>query len=251
MLFVKRLLQAPSVAYYTLNVVFTPSDAQDATCTLTYNGQSYTSTSATVEAGTVISYSISHSKYGNTSGTITMDGNKTLTCSGTTTETRFNQPTLTADGTLGGNYFAVYADSHYSTSSSYVTWHAVDGNANTDWLSKTITSSKPEVNFILYNPDALRIESIEIINRHNSNCGYTAGSVLASNTNSNYTTIKSGFTNSNTTKLSPWTIQVGDSNYYKYIRLHFTAYSGTGAPGACQINLNAYTASYSWTIAIS
>ncbi len=84
-LFVNRLLQASAKIYYTLNVVFTPSDAQSATCTLTYDGQAHSATSATAEAGTVITYSISDTKYGSATGTVTMDSDKTLTCTGTTT----------------------------------------------------------------------------------------------------------------------------------------------------------------------
>lgn len=85
MLFVKRLLQAPSKTYYTLNLVFTPLDAQSATCILTYDGQAHSATSATVEVGTVITYSINSTKYGVASGTVTMNADTTLTCTGTTT----------------------------------------------------------------------------------------------------------------------------------------------------------------------
>ena len=76
----KKLLMADAKVYYTLTVV---TDPVSATCTLTYNGLSYTTKSATVEAGTVISYSVYHATYGTTTGTITMDSDKTLTCNGT------------------------------------------------------------------------------------------------------------------------------------------------------------------------
>ena len=75
----KALLMA-NAKYYTLTVSTNPASA---TCTLTYGGNSYSSKTATVKKGTIISYSVYHSTYGTTTGNITMDSDKTLTCEGT------------------------------------------------------------------------------------------------------------------------------------------------------------------------
>lgn len=65
---------------YTLTVVTSPASA---TCTLTYDGTSYSTKQVTVKAGTVVSYSVYHSTYGTTSGSVTMNRDKILTCTGT------------------------------------------------------------------------------------------------------------------------------------------------------------------------
>ena len=76
----KLLLATKGTTYYTLTVSTNPSSA---TCTLSYDGTSYEGKSISVPSGTEISYSIYHSTYGTTTGTITMDADKTLSCTGT------------------------------------------------------------------------------------------------------------------------------------------------------------------------
>jgi hypothetical protein len=92
---------------YTLTVSTNPNNA---TCTLTYGGSSYSSKSATVASGTVINYSVYHSIYGTTTGSITMNSNKTLTCTGASSTTSKYQldsdlqivgsPSITSDGLM-------------------------------------------------------------------------------------------------------------------------------------------------------
>ena len=64
-----HLLNA-STMQYTLTVV---TDPVSATCTLTANGVSSSAKTLTVDAGTVISYSVYHATYGTTTGNITMN----------------------------------------------------------------------------------------------------------------------------------------------------------------------------------
>lgn len=108
---------------YTLTVSTNPSNA---TCTLTYGGSSYSSKSATVASGTVINYSVYHSTYGTTTGSITMNSNKTLTCTGASSTTSKYQldsdlqilgsPSITSDGLMTNISASNYVDTNYAAS---------------------------------------------------------------------------------------------------------------------------------------
>ena len=78
---------ATPVSYYTLTVT---SNIDSAQCTLTYDGVSHSSRTATVPEGTVISYSMYSSTYGTTSGNVTMDSNKTLDFTGTSRNVEYS-----------------------------------------------------------------------------------------------------------------------------------------------------------------
>lgn len=244
MLFVKRLLQAPSVAYYTLNVVFTPSDAQDAICTLTYDGQAHSATSATVEAGTVISYSIYSSKYGSASGTVTMDADKTLTCTGTTTSTpeTFTRPNLTSNGTIGVDEFAVAASTTYSN--TYSAYKAVDGDTSTAWRGTSLGSY-----ITIFSKKPLLVTAFSLTNvRVNAGQWYKTGFISASNDNSNYinlanwTNTVSGYTTTN--------VPISTSNFYKYFRVGYSTINSGQTSGFSEIGITAtyLKETYSWVI---
>ena len=91
---------ALGVKEYTLTVTTNPAAA---TCTLTYDGVSYSTKTAKVKAGTVISYSVYHSTYGTTSGSITMDSDKTLNCNGTYSSSTTYKYGLDSDITVYGS----------------------------------------------------------------------------------------------------------------------------------------------------
>ena len=75
----KNILLLLGLKKYTLTVVTSPASA---TCTLTYRGKTYNTKTLEIRKGETVSYSIHHSTYGTTTGTILMDSNKTLTCVG-------------------------------------------------------------------------------------------------------------------------------------------------------------------------
>ena len=148
MIFSERLLSNSKV---TLTVVTNPASA---TCTLTYNEQSYETKSAIVPKGTTVSYSIYHSTYGTTTGTITMDSDKTINFEGTystsTVTTSWTNPTnLTANGTLGGSSFAVSGKS-----GTYASWKMFDGNGN------TFAQAPANKTLIIYNPIAVCLTEV-------------------------------------------------------------------------------------------
>ena len=256
MIFSKALLMTSGKKQYTLTVVLSPGDA---TCTLTYNGLAHYATSATVDSGTVISYSISKSPFTpDATGTITMDANKTLTCTGTTgtsySDVPFTPPILTANGTIGGNAFAVYASSENSPK-NYGAWRCFDDASTTYYWQSALTSP---VYYTIYNPTPIKISNIHLKNRSSSRRGWTSGSVQGSNDNSNWTNILSSWTNSAVTAGAEWDIAANSSVNYKYNRITFSSYvsgSGLGYPGIIQMTLTSTyqtsTTTYYWTVIVS
>lgn len=135
-------------------------------------------------------------------------------------ESAFTQPALSANGTMGGNSFAVEASSEYTTSTQ--AWKAFDnditsGNA---WESSTGT---PWLTF--YNPQALRVTNLQFRNYYaNTSAANTPNTVTVqgSNDNSNWTTLTT-FNNTNYTANDTWSVSMtGNSSYYKYYRMNFT-----------------------------
>lgn len=137
----------------------------------------------------------------------------------------FTQPTLSANGTLGGANFAVWASAEYS---GYPAYYAVDGTTNY-WKN---LSSNP-TNYILYNPDPVMVTSISITNCYNYNGNYQLGygSVYGSNDNSTYTTLVSSFGNSSGTASATWSIPIPAENQaaYKYYKIVMTANNASGS----------------------
>jgi hypothetical protein len=142
--------------------------------------------------------------------------NITLTPATTSSWTR---PNLTANGTLGGDSFAVSAEA-YSTSASYQAWRAVDNSTSTSyyWYSK----SNGTRYYTFYNPDALKVSQIICYftaSNYRSNSLYIEGS----NNNSNWVSIESTYSY---TTSSPYTgtLVLTNNDYYKYYRLRFVPY---------------------------
>lgn len=79
---VKKLYQKKLLLEFKQRTLTVITDPASATCTLTYKGRSYSTKSLKVKEGDTVSYSVYHSTYGTTSGTIVMDTDKTLRCTG-------------------------------------------------------------------------------------------------------------------------------------------------------------------------
>ena len=74
-------------------------------------------------------------------------------------EVAWVQPVLTSNGTMGGNSFACTDDKHYSDRSAYCLF---DNNSSTGW--NTYECASPTVGTVtIYNPDPLKITSIQMI----------------------------------------------------------------------------------------
>ena len=148
-------------------------------------------------------------------------------------ETTFTQPTLGADGTLGGSSFAVYASNPQSGSEAY---KLSDGNSSTQ-STNFYTSG---VYWILYNPNALRLTSVTVTNALSGSTDgvVTSYTFYGSNDNSNWTTLSSGVSGSTSTTAT-WNFFISSTNFFKYFK--FVATGSTGSY-ACltQLTLNGY-----------
>lgn len=142
-------------------------------------------------------------------------------------DTPWTQPVLSANGTVGGNDFACFASSIYST--SYPAYEAFDGviSSSSWWCS----SGKSGVQYIgFYNPDRIKVTNIRFYNQTaNSGDGVIAsGTVQASFDNVNY--IDLGTFSGNTFGTVYFDIDLStNTNYYNYYRIVATGYAGNYA----------------------
>ena len=143
--------------------------------------------------------------------------------------TAFVQPTLTADGTLGGADFACACDSTYNRGGNPdYAWHAFDGrtNVSTTYPSSFWNSGSGQPHWIeFYNPEPLAVTNIKIYNGE-------SGSVAkdwqfqCSDDGSTWTTLTSG-TNTTTGQGADWNFNVTDSGNHKYYRFYTTSAQGS------------------------
>ena len=138
------------------------------------------------------------------------------------TETAWTQPTLSANGTLGGNAFAV-------ASSSSTAYLAFDKNNETH---TDLITPLPQY-FVIYNPNRLKVSELHFINTPNQpqlSVGVwclTAGNLYGSNNNADWTLIKT-FTSSVNTYGTSWTINCSEnSSFYFYHKIECTSVNGT------------------------
>ena len=205
---------------FTLTVI---TDPISATCTLTYEGQSYNAKTATVKVGTVISYSVYHPTYGTTTGNITMNSDKTLTCNGaystSTTDVAWSRPNLNSNGSVGGSSFACYADSEYGSNYAY---KAFDGsNATVDYWTST-TSAFPHY-IVFYSPTAIKVSSLTIYNRASGYYAPKDYTLYGSDNGSSWTYLTSG-TNTVSSGGANWYVYPSTSSYYKYYKFEVTSH---------------------------
>ena len=140
------------------------------------------------------------------SGTVSNGKNATLKLPGgsqTTVEVGFVQPILSANGTLGGDSFAVL--NSYNTG-SYYTWKMFDGNSSTAGALGLGTGT-----LTIYNPIALKVSEFEFLGWDMN----SVTSVKGSNDGTNYTSI----TFSSSKNGSVVTATLTNSNFYKYYQI--------------------------------
>lgn len=149
---------------------------------------------------------------------------------------QFIQPTLSANGTMGGDEFAVEQSSTYSSNSAYKMF---DNNASTEAVADQTSAY-----FTFYNPDPLNVTAIAITNESDSRRAIQTCKVSVSNNGTTFTdiyTYSDGSTGNET-----WTIDLSsNTGYYNYYRV--TALTTGGYPyGIIQTDITAtYTNSSS------
>ena len=136
----------------------------------------------------------------------------------------WTQPTLSANGTLGGDSFAVSLTNEYS--STYAAWKAFDNNSGSCFWTSVIPAD-----LIIYNPVPLNVTALhwEV---YDYNRRPTDWEWYGSNDNETYTLISSGTNNSDN-----FTLNFTPSVAYKYHK--FKVLSAYNQLNAKQITLTA------------
>ena len=150
--------------------------------------------------------------YSDADGVITTNGNnQTQSVSlSSATISNFTRPNLTANGTMGGNSFAVSCDSAVSGYSPYT---AVNGNTDYLWM---VNNTNSICKYTFYNPIPLKVS--QIVNYYTSTTYSAVNFIIeGSNDNQNWTEIITCRVNSSLTQ----TIPVNSTRYYKYHRITY------------------------------
>lgn len=126
----------------------------------------------------------------------------------------FEQPVLTANGTMGGSSFAVEASS-YCSSPDRNAYKSFDGNNATKWGVDNTTSGW----LTFYNPQALKVSSI-VYTPSTDFPGEDGGylEISGSNDNSTWASLWTGSYTANSTQ----TFNVDSQAYYNYYRITIT-----------------------------
>lgn len=129
------------------------------------------------------------------------------------TYTDWAQPTLTANGTLGGSSFAVDCSSYvWAEKNAYAAFD--DGTSY--WQSAVSATEAQWLTF--YNPKALKLEKIKIYNYTGETFYYPKGIYIqGSNDNSTWETL---YTYTGTTHVADITCEVSSNTAYKYHRIY-------------------------------
>lgn len=144
----------------------------------------------------------------------------------------WEQPVLTADGTLGSCSFAVYADSSKSGNEAH---KAFDKLSTTYWYGGV----KATGNITFYNCIPLNVTNLEITNTEWPEDCIATGEILASNDGEEWENI-STFTG-NTTKSAVWNIDLKtNTKFYTYYKINILSTGSASYPPAiANINITA------------
>ncbi len=136
----------------------------------------------------------------------------------------FEQPVLTGNGTVGGDSFAVEADSENNTYRA--AWKAFDGNTvledteNDQWHSG---SGQPHW-LEFYNPHPLKVSSVTVYNG-GDNVLPLDWKFQVSDNGTTWVDVASG-TNTNTTAGGNWSFSITNPSWHKYHRFYTSSGQG-------------------------
>ena len=190
--------------YFTVGgITFNANEETSKNYSINYIGNTNQNISYFVDGG---------NNYSDADGAITTNGaNQTQSVTlSSATISNFSRPNLSANGTMGGNSFAVSCDSSVSGYSAY---YAVDGNTDYLWM---VNNTNSICKYTFYNPIPLKVS--QIINYYTSTT-YSASNFIieGSNDNQNWTEIGTYTVSKTLTQ----TIPVNSTRYYKYHRITY------------------------------
>lgn len=210
-----------SVSTNTTRAVEDPSANPNDPSISTPNGNYYI---YVVGSGISVDYYINGGTgYMDSSGTVST-ANQDISIPVTLTEATvqtFTRPNLTANGTLGGDSFAVGAQ---SGNTQYQAYYAVNGNGGNYWIGTTYTSSGTSYlpRYYMYNPNPLKISQLILTftgtsympNAQSSTINNL--SIYACDDNESYKSLALNYTISG----NAITVTITNPKNYKYYRIH-------------------------------
>lgn len=150
----------------------------------------------------------------------------------TSTELAFQQPVLTANGTMGGSAFAVSAND-----SAAWAWYLFSANGG-EWGGQSAPSESNPTELQIYNPTPLLVRSISLKNSVTVEQIWSRAIVYGSNNGSTWTQIATGNNSIRTT--GTWVdLAVNATVSYKYFKISFTGNTTGAAIAVARISLNA------------
>lgn len=172
-----------------------------------------------VGGNTTISYNIDGgSNYMDAFGTVYLadtDMTESITMVAAT-EQEFTRPNLSANGTLGGDSFAV--NGWTTQASNYAPYRAVDSSSSTYWTGLVWSDSagKHGPRFVFYNPNPLKVTQL-VMTYNNYGPGNGSATLQVSNDNSNWEYVDVTYSLNSTTG----TMTVTSPKYYYYYKVGF------------------------------
>lgn len=157
------------------------------------------------------------------------------------TQTAWTQPTLTANGTVGGDSFACACGNKYIA--SYDAWKAFDGSLTNLWRTAGTQVPMSDRWLEFYNPDALVVTNIKIRNgKGNNNYPIVDYEFQYSDDGTTWLVAVSG-TNTELTAEAEWNFNV-NAGAHKYWRIWAKKES---AVGISEMTITAHTGTGTWT----
>ena len=132
----------------------------------------------------------------------------------------FIQPVLSSNGTMGGDSFACTQDKYYSA--GYEAYKVFDNDSSTNWNTWN-TSGSQTATLTIYNPVALNITSIAIVNYYDGNHNFNFSGIVVSGSNdgNSWESITSSITTLSSTNQI---LSLTNDKYYKYYKFVCTSY---------------------------
>ena len=124
----------------------------------------------------------------------------------------WNRPNLTSSGVLGGDKFACKSLTALQAS-TYDAWRLFDG---IDTGENLWSSTSGQGVFVFYNPNPLKVESLEVVNYYGGISNWYKGSVYGSNDGDTWTILADFLNTSHYGGAEHWSIPINSSAYYKY-----------------------------------
>lgn len=134
-------------------------------------------------------------------------------------EEPFTRPNLTENGTMGESSSACEAS---SVGNSYPAYRAFDNDDSTFWQSSPKLGSSREEWITFYNPTPIKLTSVTITHGWSGLYCIKTGYIQGSNDNSSWNDLAT----INTSSTSTLTVDLNNTEFYKYYRFYATTVSG-------------------------